>query len=195
MRWIKKIIGAILTTIIILIVTLNVYNFINIKVLNKDLSSLFGYSMLEVVSGSMEPTIKVGEIIVIDTDAKEYNKGDIVTFYDTNGSFVTHRIVKIDEDQMVTKGDNNKSKDEPIDTKNIVGKYVYKFSHLSMIISFFKNPIVLILILVIGILYSYLSSEKEKIQNKKDTPRNRRRSHKQEKLNNKKNRKKNNERK
>lgn len=161
MKTLKKIIRVIIATIIILIVALNVYNFINLKVLNKDLSTIFGYSTLEVVSGSMKPTIEVGELIVIDTNAKDYKKDDIVTFYDVNGAFVTHRIVSIDEDKMITKGDNNDSKDDATDVDKIVGKYVCKIPVLGAVLSVIQKPVILFLILVIGILYSYLVSTEE----------------------------------
>lgn len=161
MKTLKKIIRVIIATIIILIVALNVYNFINIKILNKDLSTIFGYSTLEVVSGSMRPTIEVGELIIIDTNEKNYKKDDIVTFYDVNGAFVTHRIVSIDEDEMITKGDNNDSKDGVINTDKIVGKYVCKIPYLGTVLSIIQKPVILALILVIGILYSYLVSTEE----------------------------------
>lgn len=161
MKTLKKIIRVIIATIITLIVVLNVYNFINIKILNKDLSTIFGYSVLEVVSGSMKPTIEVGELIVIDTNEKNYKKDDIVTFYDVNGAFVTHRIVSIDEDKMITKGDNNDSKDDATDVDKIVGKYVCKIPYLGTVLSIIQKPVILFLILVIGILYSYLVSTEE----------------------------------
>lgn len=166
MKTLKKIIRVIIATIIILIVALNVYNFINIKILNKDLSTIFGYSTLEVVSGSMKPTIEVGELIVIDTNAKNYKKDDIVTFYDINGAFVTHRIVSIDEDKMITKGDNNDSKDDATDVDKIVGKYVCKIPVLGAVLSVIQKPVILFLILVIGILYSYLVSTEESKEKK-----------------------------
>jgi len=171
MKTLKKIIRVIIATIIILIVALNVYNFINLKILNKDLSTIFGYSTLEVVSGSMKPTIEVGELIVIDTNEKNYKKDDIVTFYDINGSFVTHRIVSIDDDKMITKGDNNDSKDDATDVDKIVGKYVCKIPFLGAILTVLQKPIILMLILIIGILYSYLVSTEETKEKKIRKPK------------------------
>jgi len=193
MKTIKKIIRVIIATIIILIVALNVYNFINLKILNKDLSTIFGYSTLEVVSGSMKPTIEVGELIVIDTNEKNYKKDDIVTFYDVNGAFVTHRIVSIDEDKMITKGDNNDSKDDPTDVDKIVGKYVCKIPFLGAVLSVIQKPVILFLILVIGILYSYLVSTEEPKEKKTRKPKHsveERKAHATETSNEQKNNKK-----
>lgn len=158
MKAIKKGITIVITAILVLLISFNIYNFICVSVLHKDLASIGGYSVLEVVSGSMEPTIHVGDLIIIDTSVKDYKENDIVTFYDVKGSFVTHRIISIDKDEMITKGDNNNTEDEPIATKNIIGKYVFKLTGMGQILASFRNPMVLILILVIGILVCVVMS-------------------------------------
>lgn len=158
MKAIKRIFTILITIIIVAIFTYNVYNIINIKVLKKDMTPVFGYAMLEVVSGSMEPTIHVGDIIIIDILTDEYKENDIVTFRDENDALVTHRIISIDKDEMVTKGDNNDSPDPTNKTDNIVGKYIIKISGLGRVVSSFKSPVTMALILVIGILTCVLVS-------------------------------------
>lgn len=96
MKLIKKFIMAIVSVFLILLVTFNVYNFVSINLLHKDMATIGGYALLEVVSGSMEPTIYKGDIIVINTNCKEYTNNDIITFRDINDAFVTHRIKNID---------------------------------------------------------------------------------------------------
>ena len=158
----KRIIKVIVGIVLFVLITFNIYNFINIKVLKNDYTTINGYAMLEVISGSMEPTIKIGDLIIINTKDKDYKENDIVTFRDTNGSFVTHRIVEIkDNNMMVTKGDNNNAKDEATNMNNIIGKYVKKIAFLGMLLSSFKNPVFLIIILLIGTLYCYIISTDE----------------------------------
>ena len=128
MKRIKKIVFVILSILLGLVLAFNIYNFIYIKVMHKDLASINGYAMLEVVSGSMEPTIYKGDIIIINTKDKNYKENDIITFRGKEGEFVTHRIIKIDDKTMITKGDNNNSEDDPIKTSSIVGKYVTKIN-------------------------------------------------------------------
>ncbi len=113
---------------------------------------------MEVVSGSMEPTIHVGDLIVIHTKDVSYSEGDIVTFYDTNEAFVTHRIMSIDDGLMITKGDNNNSEDQPIPISQIVGKYVFKLSGVGQLFSALRQPFVMIMIFAIGILFCILMS-------------------------------------
>ncbi len=158
MKLLKKILFTILTIFMLVILIFNLYNFYSIKILKKDLPTINGYGILEVASGSMSPTLNIGDLIIINTNQKDYHKNDIITFYDVNGSFVTHRLISIDKDTMITKGDANNTEDESLPTKNIVGKYIFKINSLGKLISSLKNPLVSIMIFVIGILICILIS-------------------------------------
>ena len=126
MKTFKRVLVGIISTLLGLILIFNIYNVICLKILHKDLATINGYGILEVVSGSMEPTINIGDLIVINTKAKDFEKNDIITFYDVNGSFVTHRLVKIKDDKMITKGDNNNVEDEgEVTISDVVGIVEY----------------------------------------------------------------------
>ena len=158
MKRIKKVVFVILSILLGLVLAFNIYNFISIRVMHKDLASINGYAMLEVVSGSMEPTILKGDIIIINTKDKDYKENDIITFRGKEGEFVTHRIIKINDKTMITKGDNNNSEDDPIKTSSIVGKYVTKINGGGRILSSFKNPFTMVMIFIIGLLGCVLLS-------------------------------------
>lgn len=158
MKIIKRLFLTIVTLLLVSLLLFNVYNFINIKVLKKDLTSVFGYSLLEVVSGSMEPTIHVGDLILINTKDTAYHVNDIVTFKDVNGDFVTHRILLIEGSEMVTKGDNNNTEDSAMSTKDIVGKYLFRIPNAGKVMASFKTPFVMGMVLVIGVLICFLVS-------------------------------------
>ncbi len=161
MKKLKRIITGVVGVILALILLFNIYNFINIKILKNDLTTVFGYSVLEVVSGSMEPTIKKGDLIIIKVKNFEYHPGDIVTFTDVEGSFVTHRIVMLQRDKMTTKGDNNNTEDESLPAKNIIGKYMFRIAGFGTILQTIKNPVVSIMIFVIGVLICYVLVDNE----------------------------------
>ena len=162
MNILKKILKIILWVLLTIIIIYNLYSFISLKILKKDIVSINGYSVLEVVSGSMKPTINVSDLIVINTNDKDYKKDDIVTFKDVNNSFVTHRIIDITKKGYITKGDANKSADlEYINKEKIVGKYVFKINKLGTFVDAIKSPIVLILIFVIGIMICAVISVKD----------------------------------
>lgn len=152
MKILKKVLIAILFIFFALVMIYNIYKFICINILKKDMATINGYVALEVVSGSMEPTINKGDIIIVDTKIKEYKKNDIVVFYDKEGSFITHRIISINDKEMITKGDNNNTQDEPTSINKIVGKYVNKINKGQKILSLLKSPLITVLILINGVL-------------------------------------------
>ena len=153
---IKKIIKILLYTLLFLIILVNLYNFVSIKILKKGLATINGYAALEVVSGSMEEAIHIGDIIIIDTKIKTYNVGDIITFKE-NDSYTTHRIVEINDDGYITKGDANTSVDKNIlNSENIIGIYKAKLNYLGLIIRIVKNPITMFCIFVIGVIVCIL---------------------------------------
>ncbi len=161
MKIVKKILVAIISIIVILILSYNIYKFVCINILKKDMATINGYVALEVISGSMEPTINIGDIIIVDTKIKKYKKNDIVVFYDQDGSFVTHRIISINDKEIITKGDNNNTPDDPTSINKIVGKYVSKIDNGEKVLSALKSPLVTILILINGVLLCiFLSIDK-----------------------------------
>ncbi|SEK64008.1 signal peptidase I [Ruminococcus albus] len=116
---------------------------------------VFGKSVLKVVTGSMEPSINVGEYIVVEkTDTRSLHKGDIISFYseqtDIYGMLVTHRIVDIQEDgTFITKGDANTIEDSvAVKPGRIVGKYTGK-ARFFIWVNSFASPKKLLMILVI----------------------------------------------
>ena len=162
MKIFKKIFTIIVTIILIIVLSYNIFNFISIRVLGNKLPTINGYSVLEIISGSMEPKFKIGDLIVIDTKITKFKEKDIVTFKDVNGEFVTHRIIEINEDEIITKGDNNNTIDEAIEKEDIVGRYIYKLDGIGALMKSLRSPFVLIMILLIGILLCILVSTDSK---------------------------------
>ena len=85
----------------------------------------FGIEILKVESNSMAPNFNKEDLIIIKEE-KEYEVGDIITFKNLDGIYVTHRIIEKDENGFITKGDNNNTKDDEKATKEqICGKVVF----------------------------------------------------------------------
>lgn len=85
--------------------------------------SLWGQKPLVVISGSMEPTLKVGGILYYEKiNIDELDEGDILV-YQANDHIISHRIVDIIEDDFITKGDKNNSVDNYLVNGNqVLGK-------------------------------------------------------------------------
>lgn len=73
--------------------------------------SIWGEKPLVILSGSMEPILKVGGILYYkEENINDFNEGDVLV-YQLNDHIISHRIVKVLDDSFITKGDNNKSFD------------------------------------------------------------------------------------
>lgn len=96
----------------------------SIKFCIKDIQ-LFGITNLKVLSNSMEPEFKKGDIIFIKKQ-KDYNVGDIITYEIEKNYLVTHRIIEKYENEYITKGDaNNIQDEEKIYENKIKGKVFF----------------------------------------------------------------------
>ncbi len=88
------------------------------------LSWKFGtpYPIAAITSGSMWPILHEGDLIFIRAVPKnELNVGDVVVWQNDKG-FTIHRIVKLEEKRLVTKGDANFKNDEPVAYAEVVGR-------------------------------------------------------------------------
>lgn len=117
-----------------------------------------GYRSYLVQSGSMEPAIMTGDII-ISRGQDRYLLNDVVTFRDKDQRVVTHRIVEIDQEdggtQFSTKGDANRSSDfDTVSLPQIIGKVVFIVPKLGYLVAFSKSfPGIIILILIPATLF------------------------------------------
>lgn len=140
-----RLIGAVFTGIVAIIICL---------ILLSAFPKFTGFRLLVVKSGSMEPNINTGSMILVKS-AKIYRVGDIVTFSNINPKKdpITHRIVSIDEGFYRTKGDANKDADERVVLKNeILGKMHLAVPVLGFVLNAAKKPIGFILIIGLPVL-------------------------------------------
>ena len=72
----------------------------------------------------MYPLIRQREDILHIIKADNYKKGDIVLYLSKQDHYVLHRILKIKKDKIITAGDYNYFKDQPITYSQILGKLI-----------------------------------------------------------------------
>ena len=147
-----KIVYRILLAICILLVIINILSYFNI--------SFFGFRIFKIASGSMEPYLKVNDIIIIKK-SNNYKVNDIIT-YKVDKEYITHRIVEIDDEKIITKGDFNNTEDKPIKKSDVIGKLFYKFKYFGFICYLFSKPKTLIIAFIIGIVITILIPDKKK---------------------------------
>lgn len=151
---IEKIVENIFNIIIVFLVILVIiflYSFIQLKFLEKEYTNIFGYSFFRVETGSMSGTFEINDIIIVKI-TKNVKNNDIITFKEKD-NIITHRIIKIDGEEIVTKGDANNSEDEAISKDVIIGKVIFIFKNLEIWQKVFLTPKVYISIIITLILF------------------------------------------
>lgn len=77
---------------------------------------------LVIASNSMIPYLRRGDTVCV-VDSERYEVGDVIAYAHWEKTITVHRIVRIDNDRIYTKGDHNSTEDCYYLTKeNIVGK-------------------------------------------------------------------------
>lgn len=145
----KKIANVLLTVVIILLAVVIAFTiFVRIT---GNTPTLFGYSILRVSTGSMEPELMVGDVILTKEvdDVNSLAVGDVITYKGTIGEYadmlITHQIVKAPYEEngttyVVTKGIANDIEDKPVPVDRITSKLVCKIPFLDALYSFFLTP-------------------------------------------------------
>ena len=140
LKILKKIAGVLWWTVTLVVLVAIVS--IVAKKMKGEIPYFFGYSVMNVVSGSMEDTIPEGSYILIkQTDPSEIQKGDIICFFSDDPAIKgfpnTHTVIEepIHTEQgieFVTKGDANPVKDsENAKGDKLIGRYVARLDWLT----------------------------------------------------------------
>lgn len=150
---IQRRISLLITVLLVLSVLLCLY--VVIQVLSRGYVNIGGFMLFRVVTGSMEPTIPVGALLITQqVDISTVELGDIICFRTQEaaiwGKIVTHRVVEILENVdgsllLATQGDANLMADGYFVTQsNFVGKVVWhtgENSAMASVFAFFTNKI------------------------------------------------------
>lgn len=106
-----------------------------------------GVELRVVQSGSMEPAITTGSVVLL-RPTEAYQKRDIITYYvnGNDGTPVTHRVVanriQGGEPYYTTQGDANDTKDSnEVSHSNVIGKVIFTVPVLGYLFDFVQQPI------------------------------------------------------
>ncbi|MFC1976777.1 signal peptidase I [Chloroflexota bacterium] len=102
-----------------------------------------GYNLYLVRSGSMTPTIKVGDLIITGpmdgVMNGEVKPGTIIT-YEYRKELITHRVQSIDGKTLVTKGDATEDPDPwSVTVSAIRGVYLFKIPFVGYLTNFVQS--------------------------------------------------------
>jgi signal peptidase I len=105
------------------------------------------YNMYFVRSGSMTPNIKIGDLVISGPVGgpltHDIQVGTVITYELKPGERVTHRVIAIGDDQvMTTQGDNSESPDpKPVQMSQVRGIYLMKIPSFGYLTSFIRTKI------------------------------------------------------
>ena len=142
--------------------------------------SIFNYRMFTVISGSMEPKYKIGDVLIAkEIDPKTIKTGDIISYLGNTGSFkdkvVTHQVTKVetlgDKLYFRTKGLANLVEDPPVSEDQVYGKVIYKSIIISLVYKIVSTNIGFYLFIIVPILFIISSEIIETMLNKEEKRR------------------------
>ena len=142
------------------------------------------YKLLIVQSGSMEPAIKTGSVVIVKP-VENYKTNDVITFVDGGKSkTTTHRVVDMEvisgQTQYITKGDANNAEDSnKVPEDKVVGKVLISIPYAGYILAMAKKPIGFVLLVVVPCLMIIFEEvgkiwkeiKKRKVEKEKDVSR------------------------
>ena len=143
-----------------IVVGFNIYLWNAQSLMGDALPMPMGYGAAVVLSGSMEPTLECDDLIFVKEES-EYHPDDIVV-YQSGNLLVVHRILSIEEEMAVTKGDANNVADEPIALSAIKGRVIGRMSGMGPVVNAIKTPVGTVLLAGLAILLPELGFRMEK---------------------------------
>ncbi|MCH5299096.1 MAG: signal peptidase I [Ruminococcus sp.] len=156
----KKIGRIVLLSVIGLVIGISLYSWNARTFVGNEMPMPFGLGTSVVLSGSMEPTLSVNDLVFVKAQ-DTYETGDIVVYQD-EGLLVIHRIIAIDENEIITQGDANNTADQPVDISLVKGKAIASLPFVGAVAQFLKTPVGFILVIVAAIALFELPYLKER---------------------------------
>lgn len=157
-----KLIGNIL---VVLCISIIVIAFLSMLWSMKDpdrILTIMGYKPGVVISGSMEPAIQAGDMIISKgVNPEDVKIGDVITYRVKGAIPVTHRVVGIYEKSgkviYETKGDFNRAKDiEDISSDRLVGRMILKIPQAGYAVQFLKSKVGFTIVIIIPIIVLWM---------------------------------------
>lgn len=160
MKQFKMILRTLLIIFVSLVVGFNLYTWNAQSLMGNTLPMPFGYGAAVVLTGSMEPTIHVNDVILV-AEQPTYAENEIAV-YQSGNILVVHRILDITDGMVTTKGDANNAPDAPVELSSVKGKVVGVIPGVGGIVKIMKTPTATVIMLVGAVLLLEASFRKDK---------------------------------
>lgn len=156
----KQFFRSLLLVFASVVLGVNLYLWNAKSLMGNSLPMPFGYGAAVVLSGSMEPTIRIDDLILV-AQQEDYQVDDIVVYQ--NGSMlVVHRIIELQPDTVITRGDANNAPDAPVRKEMIKGEVVGCIPGAGGIARLLKSPLATVILVGGSLLLSEMALRREK---------------------------------
>ncbi len=163
-RWYLRALSTTVTILISLVAVLTIAIAIGSRTSADGQRVVFGQPVMTIISGSMTPTIAVGDIVVdapvTAAEASHFHVGQIISFRAAPGSpeIITHRIVAVRVQDgavsYITKGDANNSADStPRPASDVIGLYRFAIPRGGYVLVAMHTPRVIGMLLTSALLW------------------------------------------
>ena len=154
------VLGTVLCIILIPVLIINITLIVKSYTDADAVPTIGGYAPLIVLTGSMEPEIMGGDLIIVkQIEVGDVQVGDVITFFDPGGngtSIVTHRVIEIVDGEALsfrTQGDANNTADRlPVPAEDLVGVYRSRIPGAGSVAMFMQTTTGLILCVFVPLL-------------------------------------------
>ena len=144
--------------------------------------AVFNFRLFTVISGSMEPKYKIGDVLVaVETKPEDIKVGDAISYLGNKNSFkdkvITHEVIKIEKDKkgkyyFHAKGLANAIEDPVVSEDQLYGVVKYRVITLSFIYKIVGTPLGFFIFVVVPILYIIGSELVTSLMEKEEQRRN-----------------------
>lgn len=156
MHVIGNIIGILIIVVLLPIMVVNITLIVKSYTQPEKVPTFMGVAPLIVLSGSMEPTIQIDDLIFTkEIKAEDIKVNDVICFkpFDAE-NVVTHRVTAISQDKGITyyttKGDANNVEDtDKVQGIQVVGKYFARIGGAGKVATFLQSPIGMVIFVAI----------------------------------------------
>ena len=98
------------------------------------------YDLYIVRSGSMEPAINVGDMVLAGPVGTGGIKPGVIISYEAGKNLITHRVLSIDGNTLITKGDANKEQDpNPVRLSQVQSRYIFRIPYVGYVAGFLRT--------------------------------------------------------
>lgn len=158
MKRLLSILGGLVTGGLILVIIAAAVLGFSARQSRDRIPTILGHKILTVISGSMEPAIHTGDVIIVEPtgDTVDYQVGDVLTFRSKENPnlLITHRVVGIftinDQRLYMTKGDANDTEDlSPVAPSQVLGRYRWRVPYFAYLSNFIRQPLGIVLFVIV----------------------------------------------